>query len=135
MCVLFLRRTKGLHLGNMPVALQWKHSYGIWVLFSTLKVFTSALIITNISLTILLIKSKQGTSKKDIKSGSAVGQKAYLVIIPPLSDHTSHPTGKVSMYIYIQLFLCPRHSKNGGASLSVTPVHASVRYQNLVSAQ
>ena len=24
-------------------------------------------------------------------------------------------------------FLCPRHSKNGGGALSVTPVHASVR--------
>jgi len=32
-------------------------------------------------------------------------------------------------------FLCPRHSKNGGGALSVTPVRASVRYQNLVSAQ
>jgi len=35
------------------------------------------------------------------------------------------------------LFLCPRHSKNGGGALSVTPVRAcvfpSVRYQNLVS--
>jgi len=33
----------------------------------------------------------------------------------------------------------PRHSKNGGGALSVTPVRAcvrpSVRYQNLVSAQ
>jgi len=41
------------------------------------------------------------------------------------------------------IFLCPRHSKNGGGALSVTPVRAfvhpsvpaSVRYQNLVSAQ
>jgi len=36
-------------------------------------------------------------------------------------------------------YLCPRHSKNGGGALSVTPVRAcfraSVRYQNLVSAQ
>jgi len=40
-------------------------------------------------------------------------------------------------------FLCPRHSKNGGRALSVTPVRACVRpsvspcvrYQNLVSAQ
>jgi len=40
-------------------------------------------------------------------------------------------------------FLCPGHSKNGGGALSVTPVRAcvralvraSVRYQNLVSAQ
>ena len=36
-------------------------------------------------------------------------------------------------------FLCPRHSKNGGGALSVTPVsefvRASVRYQKLVSAQ
>jgi len=40
-------------------------------------------------------------------------------------------------------FLCPRHTKNGGGALSVTPVRACVRacvrpsvcYQNLVSAQ
>ena len=34
-------------------------------------------------------------------------------------------------------FLCPRHSKNGGGALSVTPVRACVRpsVQNLVSAQ
>jgi len=33
------------------------------------------------------------------------------------------------------VFLCPRHSKNGGGGLSVTPVRASVHYQNMVSAQ
>jgi len=41
-------------------------------------------------------------------------------------------------YTINQLFM-PRHSKNGGGALSVTPVRAcvrpSVRYQNLVSAQ
>ena len=43
----------------------------------------------------------------------------------------------------IIVFVCPRHSKNGGVALSVSPVRAcvrpsvrlSVRYQNLVSAQ
>ena len=46
-------------------------------------------------------------------------------------------------FVFVYLFLCPRHSKNGGGALSVTPVRAcvracvrpSVRYQNLVSAQ
>ena len=28
---------------------------------------------------------------------------------------------------YIAYFLCPRHSKNGGGALSVTPVRACVR--------
>jgi len=36
--------------------------------------------------------------------------------------------------VVFTIFLCPRHSKNGGGALSVTPVRASVRYQNLVSA-
>jgi len=39
----------------------------------------------------------------------------------------------------IDIFYAPRHLKNGGGALSVTPVRAfvraSVRYQNLVSAQ
>ena len=26
-----------------------------------------------------------------------------------------------------QLFLCPRHSKNGGGALSVTPIRACIR--------
>jgi len=30
-------------------------------------------------------------------------------------------------FCFKNLFLCPRHSKNGGGALSVTPVHASVR--------
>jgi len=40
---------------------------------------------------------------------------------------------------WLKIFLCSRHSKNGGGALSFTPVRAcvraSVRYQNLVSAQ
>jgi len=30
-------------------------------------------------------------------------------------------------FCFKNLFLCPRHSKNGGGALSVTPVHAFVR--------
>ena len=50
-----------------------------------------------------------------------------------------------SLWIFIHcgwlrlVFLCPRHSKNGGGALSVTPdracIRPSVRYLNLVSAQ
>ena len=41
----------------------------------------------------------------------------------------------ITWFVVMLRFLCPRHSKNGGGALSVTPVRPSVRYQNLVSAQ
>ena len=52
----------------------------------------------------------------------------HIQQVPVMDTHAPKLIGPIA-------FVCPRHSKNGGGALSVSPVRASVRYQHLVSAQ
>jgi len=63
-----------------------------------------------------------------VSSNSTIDRKRqhpYISVFRPIRFVKG--TGQKDILSSLKRFLCPRHSKNGGGALSVTPVRASVR--------